>query len=87
MTASSAGVAIVHASIHDALNALDHRYEAYQARISAAPGASAEVAVAAAAHASLGFAYLSVTFLEGPRDPFVENARAAIMPARRAQRQ
>jgi PAP2 superfamily len=45
--------AIVHASIHDALNAIDRRYEAYQARISAAPGASAEVAVAAAAHASL----------------------------------
>jgi PAP2 superfamily len=45
--------AIVHASIHDALNAVDRRYEAYQARISAAPGASAEVAVAAAAHASL----------------------------------
>ena len=30
----------------------------------------------AAAHASLGFAYLSVTFLEGPRDPFAEKARA-----------
>ena len=45
--------AIVHASIHDALNAIDRRYETYQARISAAPGASAEVAVAAAAHASL----------------------------------
>ena len=45
--------AIVHASIHDALNAIDRRYEAYQARISAAPGASAEFAVAAAAHASL----------------------------------
>ncbi len=29
----------------------------------------------AAAHASLGFAYVSVTFLEGPRDPFVEKAR------------
>ena len=31
----------------------------------------------AAAHASLGFAYVSVTFLEGPRDPFVEKAREA----------
>ena len=45
--------AIVHASIHDALNAIDRRYEAYQARISAAQGASPEAAVAAAAHASL----------------------------------
>jgi PAP2 superfamily len=45
--------AIVHASIHDALNAIDRRYEPYQARISAAPGASAEAAVAAAAYASL----------------------------------
>jgi hypothetical protein len=45
--------AIVHASIHDALNAIDHRYEAYQARVSVTPGASPEAAVAAAAHASL----------------------------------
>jgi hypothetical protein len=45
--------AIVHASIHDALNAIDRRYEAYQARISAAQGASPDAAVAAAAHASL----------------------------------
>jgi TolB-like protein/DNA-binding winged helix-turn-helix (wHTH) protein/tetratricopeptide (TPR) repeat protein len=30
----------------------------------------------AAAHASLGFAYVSVTLLEGARDPFVEKARA-----------
>jgi TolB-like protein/DNA-binding winged helix-turn-helix (wHTH) protein/Flp pilus assembly protein TadD len=29
----------------------------------------------AAAHASLGFAYLSITFGEGPRDPLVEKAR------------
>jgi len=45
--------AIVHASIHDALNAIDRRYEAHQASALAAPGASAEAAVAAAAHASL----------------------------------
>ena len=31
----------------------------------------------AAAHASLGFAYLSVPLLEGRRDPFVERARQA----------
>jgi len=45
--------AIVHASIHDALNAIDRRYESYQARVAAAPGASPEAAAAAAAHASL----------------------------------
>jgi len=31
----------------------------------------------AAAHATLGFAYVSVSLLEGPRDPFVEMARGA----------
>jgi hypothetical protein len=45
--------AIVHASIHDALNAIDRRYEAYQAQPKAAAGASPQVAVAAAAHAAL----------------------------------
>jgi PAP2 superfamily len=45
--------AIMHASIHDALNAIEHRYETYQARIEAAPNASPEAAVAAAAYASL----------------------------------
>jgi hypothetical protein len=45
--------AIMHASIHDALNSIDRRYETYQARVAAAPGASPEAAVAAAAHASL----------------------------------
>ena len=45
--------AIVHASIHDALNAIERRYESHGARLAAAPGASPETAVAAAAHASL----------------------------------
>jgi len=45
--------AIVHASIHDALNAIEHRYEPYRAGVAAAPGASPEAAVAAAAHACL----------------------------------
>jgi hypothetical protein len=44
--------AIVHLAIHDALNAIDHRYEPYRLRMSA-PGASPEAAVAAAAHATL----------------------------------
>jgi membrane-associated phospholipid phosphatase len=46
-------LAIVHASIHDALNGIEHRYEPYQARFTAAAGAWPEAAVAAAAHASL----------------------------------
>ena len=45
--------AIVHASIHDALNAIERRYESHGARLAAAPGASPETAIAAAAHASL----------------------------------
>lgn len=45
--------AIVHASIHDALNAIERRYQPYQSRISAAPNASPEAAVAGAAHAAL----------------------------------
>ena len=32
--------AIVHASIHDALNAVERRYESHGARLAAAPGAS-----------------------------------------------
>ena len=45
--------AIVHASMHDALNAIERRYEPYQAGIAGATAASPETAVAAAAHASL----------------------------------
>jgi hypothetical protein len=45
--------AIMHASMHDALNSIDRRYNAYQARLTAATDASPEAAVAAAAHASL----------------------------------
>ena len=33
--------AIVHASIHDALNAVERHYESHGSRLSAAPGASA----------------------------------------------
>ena len=45
--------AIVHASIHDALNAIDRRYEAHQSRAAAEAEASPQAAVAAAAHAAL----------------------------------
>jgi len=44
---------IVHAAIHDALNAIERRYEPYKAGVAAASGASPETAVAAAAHAAL----------------------------------
>src|SRR5690242_12609025 len=46
-------LAIVHASIHDALNGVQRQYEPYRARLHSPSGASAESAVAAAAHASL----------------------------------
>ena len=46
--------AIVHAAIHNALNAIDRRYEPYRASVMTVPiGASPEAAAAAAAHASL----------------------------------
>ena len=45
--------AIVHASIHDALNAIERRYEPYRGRITALPNASPDAAIAAAAHAAL----------------------------------
>jgi hypothetical protein len=45
--------AIVHASMHDALNAIERRYEPYREGVAAAPGALPQAAVAAAAHATL----------------------------------
>jgi len=45
--------AIVHASIHDALNGVQREYEPYRARVASPSGASAQAAIAAAAHASL----------------------------------
>jgi membrane-associated phospholipid phosphatase len=46
--------AMLHVAIHDAVNAVDPRYEPYQPRTSSAPaGASAEAAIAGAAHATL----------------------------------
>ena len=47
--AQSRTLAILHAAIHDALNAIDRRFEAYTPGLPAAPGASVEAAVAAAA--------------------------------------
>jgi membrane-associated phospholipid phosphatase len=45
--------AIMHVAIHDALNSIEPRYEPYQLKKSAAPGASIEAAIAAAAHDTL----------------------------------
>jgi hypothetical protein len=45
--------AIVHASIHDALNGVQQRYEPYRGRPVSPSGASVDAAIAAAAHASL----------------------------------
>ena len=46
--------AMVHASIHDALNAIERRYESYRTGASAAePGVSPDAAVAGAAHTAL----------------------------------
>lgn len=47
--AQSRTFAILHASIHDALNAIDRRYASYTPGLPAAPKASADAAVAAAA--------------------------------------
>jgi hypothetical protein len=47
--AQSRTFAILHAAIHDALNAIDRRFEEYTPGLPAAPGASVEAAVAAAA--------------------------------------
>jgi hypothetical protein len=43
-------LAMTHAAIHDALNAIDRRYKPYALDRLAEPGASPEAAVAAAAH-------------------------------------
>jgi len=47
--AQSRTLAILHASIHDALNAIDRRYESYTPGLPAAPKASTDAAVATAA--------------------------------------
>jgi hypothetical protein len=43
-------LAIMHVAIHDALNAIDRRYQPYTFDVQAPPGTSAEAAAAAAAH-------------------------------------
>ena len=45
--------AILHVAIHDAVNAVEPRYESYLTRTSPATSASVDVAIASAAHATL----------------------------------
>lgn len=47
--AQSRTLAILHAAVHDALNAVDRRFQSYTPGVAAAPGASIDAAVAAAA--------------------------------------
>src|SRR4051794_23196959 len=48
-------LAYVHLAIHDAVNAIQHRYKPYGPAFTAPPGASLEAAVAAAAYTTLQF--------------------------------
>ena len=45
--------AMLHVAIHDAVNAIESRYEPYLPRTSAAPSASLDAAIASAAHTTL----------------------------------
>ena len=45
--------AMLHVAIHDAVNAIESRYEPYLPRTSPAPSASLDAAIASAAHATL----------------------------------
>src|SRR5262245_22562783 len=46
-------LAMVHAAVHDALNSINRRYDAYYFEGAPSPGASPEAAIAAAAHTVL----------------------------------
>jgi membrane-associated phospholipid phosphatase len=72
--AQSRTLAILHAAIHDAVNAIAHRFEPYTPGLAAAPGASVEAAVDGAAREVL------VTLLPD-RAPLVETAYAQTLNA------
>jgi len=63
--------AIAHIAVHDALNAIDRRYEPYAYDALAPAGASAEAAVASAAHAAL-----VATLADLPAELFPPTCRA-----------
>src|SRR5207302_1227786 len=48
-------LAYTHLAIYDAVNAIDHRFQAYGAEIPAAAGASLDAAVISAAYNTLAF--------------------------------
>src|SRR5476649_861369 len=50
-------LAIVHLSIYDAVMAIERTHQPYAVEVTAPPGASAEAAVAAAAHRALAALY------------------------------
>lgn len=68
-------LAVTHIAVHDALNAIDRRYEPYQ-YAGSVPGASAPAAVAAAAHDAL----LQLVSPAGPAIDAEYNARLASIP-------
>jgi hypothetical protein len=53
LTLGSRNIAIVHAAMVDAVNAVTRAHMPYRARLTAPPGASADAAAASAAHATL----------------------------------
>src|SRR5438034_7489077 len=70
----SRAYAMLHAGIHDALNAIDHRYAFYTPGMFVMPGASADAAVAAAAHDVL------VALIPAHR-PFIDEAYESALAA------
>ncbi|NOT63444.1 MAG: vanadium-dependent haloperoxidase [Acidobacteria bacterium] len=75
--------AMTHAAIHDALNAIDRRYQPYALRIRVTSGASPEAAVATAAYVVLSDQFSRFTAFEFPSqqtalDAAYNNALTAI---------
>jgi hypothetical protein len=68
----SRAFAILHLAVHDAVNSVDRRYAPYGPALPAAKGASAEAAVAAAAHDTL------VELFPAARDVFDDQLREAL---------
>jgi hypothetical protein len=75
--------AILHVAIHDAVNAVEPRYEPYQPRTSPAPaGASVEAAIAGAAHDTLVAFCLSGCFSKPPHVGVQSSAGSSEWPLR-----
>ena len=76
---SSRTLAIVQVAVHDALNAIDSRYERYAFTGNAQPGASVDAAIAAAAHDSI-VGTIAVGALPFPGFGSAASQAAAIVP-------